>query len=164
MSKKETAALSVGADRRPCVPLDTKENQVDNSLSQQTHKSKHKFKGFFLPNHIFDFELAPGAFCVYCYLCRCRNVKDGNVCFPSYRTIAQACCISKRTVSNALRQLESLGLVLRQKRFHDRRQTSNLYFVPEPGANPACSPVPYLLGDTVQDACQEQDEGNSTNK
>ena len=168
MSKKEATAMSVGADRRPCTHSGTKENQTDNSLSQQTHKSKYKLKGFFLPNHIFDFGLTPGAFCVYSYLCRCRNVKDGNVCFPSYRAIAAACSVSKRTVSNALCQLESLGLIHRQKRYHGRRQTSNLYFVPEPAlsarADFACSPKSDLRGAMVQNACQEQHERNSTNK
>lgn len=169
MNVKEKAVLSVSADGQPCVSQDTNANQLAFSIASETVKSKKKVKGFFLPNHIFDFDLIPSAFCVYSYLCRCKNAKDGNTCFPSYRTIAAACCISKRSVSNALRQLEALGLVKRQNRFQNKRQTSNLYFLPElnlPGecVTVADSRVSNLLGVTVHNACQEQNEPNNTNE
>jgi len=99
-----------------------------------------------MSNHIFDYPLSQVEFSVYAYLCRCRNSKSGT-CFPSFQTIAGACNISKRSVSNALNRLEELRLIHRENQFRERQQTSNLNTLPEvqpmpaPGANDACSPV-----------------------
>ncbi|WP_368236610.1 helix-turn-helix domain-containing protein, partial [Anaerotruncus rubiinfantis] len=41
---------------------------------------------FIVQNQAFDFALSPICFVVYCYLCKCRNKKNG--CYPSKRTIA----------------------------------------------------------------------------
>ena len=124
-------------------------------------------KDFFMSNHIFDYPLSPMEFSVYAYLCRCRNSKSGT-CFPSFQTIARACNISKRSVSNALNRLEELRLIHRENQFRDRRQTSNLYTLPEvqpmpaPGANDACSPVTPVLS-PVEPAAWEINQPNETN-
>ena len=124
-------------------------------------------KGFFMSNHIFDYLLSPVEFSVYAYLCRCRNSKSGT-CFPSFQTIATAYNISKRSVSNALNQLEELRLIQRENQFRERRQTSNLYTLPElqpmpaPGANDASSPVTSVPSPR-ESAAWEIDKPNETN-
>ena len=128
-------------------------------------------KGFFMSNHIFGYPLSPVEFSVYAYLCRCRNSKSGT-CFPSFQTIAGACNISKRSVSNALNRLEELRLIQRENQFRERRQTSNLYTLPEvqpmpgPGATDACSPVPPVLspGEPAAWEVNQPNEKNDTHQ
>lgn len=124
-------------------------------------------KGFFMSNHIFDYPLSPVEFSVYAYLCRCRNSKSGT-CFPSFSKIATACNISKRSVSNALNQLEGLRIIQRENQFRERRQTSNLYTLPKlqpmpaSSANDASSPVPPVPS-PEESAAWEIDKPNETN-
>ena len=124
-------------------------------------------KGFFMSNHIFDYPLSPVEFSVYAYLCRCRSSKSGT-CFPSFSKIAGACNISKRSVSNALNQLEELQLIQRENQFRERRQTSNLYTMlevnplPAPGANDACFPAQPMLS-PGESAAWEVDKPNEIN-
>ena len=116
-------------------------------------------KGFFISNHIFGYPLSPVEFSVYAYLCRCRNSKSGT-CFPSFGTIAGACNISKRSVSNALNRLEELQLIRRENQFRERRQTSNLYTLlevnplPAPSAHDACTPAQPVLSPGEPDALE----------
>ena len=56
-----------------------------------------------MPHRIFQFKLSPIQFTVYSYLVSCTGQKE--VCWPSYQTIAKACCISRNT---ALRTIEAL--------------------------------------------------------
>jgi len=42
---------------------------------------------FFVSNHIFSFGLSPIEFYVYCYLCRCRNLKAGGTCFQASKPL-----------------------------------------------------------------------------
>lgn len=65
---------------------------------------------------------------VYC--CLVKHSNKNGVCFPSRRLIAEECCIDKKTVDAALRSLEKIGLVKKQKRKRqDGSNTSNLYTV-----------------------------------
>lgn len=58
------------------------------------------------------------------------NRKVGNTCFPSLSTIADDANVSRRTVVNAIEELESVGLVTVEKRMDDAGdQTSNLYWL-----------------------------------
>ena len=87
-------------------------------------------KNFFMvPNRIFDLELKPRDFTVYCCLLRHSDSKDGY-CFPSRRVIAKECGMDRKTVDSAIENLSSLGLV---KKIHRHREngtrTSNLYYV-----------------------------------
>ena len=68
-------------------------------------------KNFFMvPNRIFDLELKPRDFTVYCCLLRHSDSKDGS-CFPSRRVIAKECGMDRKTVDSAIENLSSLGLV-----------------------------------------------------
>lgn len=50
-----------------------------------------QYKNFFIvPNRIFELELKPRDFTVYCCLLRHSDSKDGS-CFPSRRVIAKEC-------------------------------------------------------------------------
>lgn len=87
-------------------------------------------KNFFMvPNRIFDLELKPRDFTVYCCLLRHSDSKDGS-CFPSRRVIAKECGMDKKTVDSAIENLSSLGLVKKIQRYReDGTRTSNLYYV-----------------------------------
>ncbi|WP_414151690.1 helix-turn-helix domain-containing protein [Acetobacterium carbinolicum] len=80
---------------------------------------------FVVQNQIFDCKLSPIAFYVYCYLCKCRNTKNG--CYPSKKTIASACGIAVSSVSKAIRQLSDVGLINITKNFKGSRQINNSY-------------------------------------
>lgn len=87
-------------------------------------------KNFFMvPNRIFDLELKPRDFTVYCCLLRHSDSKDGS-CFPSRRVIAKECGMDRKTVDSAIENLSSLGLVKKVQRHRaDGTRTSNLYYV-----------------------------------
>lgn len=83
---------------------------------------------FIIENRIFDFKLSSIVFYVYCYLCRCNNPSTG--CYPSKKTIAQACGISVSSVSKAIAVLNQLDLAKRQLNYRDKRQINNSYVLP----------------------------------
>ena len=83
---------------------------------------------FMLPNSIFKQGLKPREFIVYC--CLVKHSDKNGVCFPSRRLIAEECCIDKKTVDSAIKNLEKAGLVKKKKRRRqDGSNTSNAYTV-----------------------------------
>ena len=102
-----------------------------NAINQKSlAKELVKRKNFFMvSNRIFEFDLKPKDFTVYCCLVRhCDN--DDHSCFPSRKLIAKECGIDKKTVDAAMKNLENRGLV---KKIHRKRsdgsKRSNLYYV-----------------------------------
>lgn len=87
-----------------------------------------------LPKKIYEHELQPIPFVVYCYLLSCRNRKNG--CYPSRKTISKHCVISESSVGRAVKELEQRGLIRVRHNFGDGRQRNNSYellsLVPEP--------------------------------
>ena len=84
---------------------------------------------FIVSNRIFEFELKPRDFAVYCCLLRHADNKDFT-CFPSRRTISKECLIDKKTVDVALNNLIDIGLIKKVARTRfDGSKTSNLYHV-----------------------------------
>ncbi len=65
---------------------------------------------FSLPNEIFSLGLRPGELAVYCYLRRCES-RWTHRCWPSYRTIGKAVCMSENTVRKYVYQLADRGLI-----------------------------------------------------
>lgn len=61
-------------------------------------------------NTMFDYIEDPYAFKVYCYLCYCFN-EQMNYSFPSYKTIANDCKMSKQKVINVIKYLEEKRLI-----------------------------------------------------
>lgn len=85
-------------------------------------------KNFFkVPNCIFSHGLKPRELAVYCCLSKYSN-RNSKSCFPSRKTIARDCCMDRKTVDNAIKTLESKGLVKKEHRYRaDGTLTSNLY-------------------------------------
>ncbi len=75
---------------------------------------------------------------VYFYLAECSN--QSGVTWPSKRTIAQACKVSVATVTRALRELETAGMIITIPRHElNNRQTSNSYMI---FTEPQCTQAP----------------------
>ncbi len=69
-------------------------------------------KRFFpLPNEIFSLGLPSGALAVYSYLLYCEDRKTYQ-CWPSYRSIGEAVCMSVNTVRKYVAELEGRGLII----------------------------------------------------
>ncbi len=93
-------------------------------------KAQPPRKDFFIvANRIFELQLKPRDFTVYCCLLRHADNKD-LTCFPSRRLISEECQIDKKTVDVALNSLINVGLIqkITRTRF-DGSKTSNLYHV-----------------------------------
>ena len=85
-------------------------------------------------NKVYELELSKRATLVVFYLI---NRADSELtCFPGIKTIARECNMSTRTVQRALGDLEEVGLVRKESRFHEQGgQRSNLYYLQEPEAD-----------------------------
>ena len=66
---------------------------------------------FQLPNEIFLLGLSPGALAVYSYLLCCEN-RSTYQCWPSYRSIGGAVCMSVNTVRKYVAELEERGMIV----------------------------------------------------
>lgn len=87
-------------------------------------------KNFFMvSNRIFELNLKPRDFAVYCCLLRHSDNENGS-CFPSRRVIAKECSIDRKTVDSAVENLSALGLVKKVCRHRENgTKASNLYYV-----------------------------------
>lgn len=82
-----------------------------------------------VPNRIFELELKPRDFTVYCCLLRHSDNTDLS-CFPSRKLIAKECGIDRKTVDSAIENLSALGLIKKIVRYRENgTRTSNLYYV-----------------------------------
>ncbi|MGX8797643.1 helix-turn-helix domain-containing protein [Fusibacter sp. JL298sf-3] len=82
----------------------------------------------FLIECVYSLELTQRATLVAFYLIN-RADSEGT-CFPGVKTIARECNISSRTVQRALNDLEEVGFLARESRFHEQGgQRSNLYYL-----------------------------------
>ena len=90
-------------------------------------------KGYFrTDNEIYDnldIDITVYALAVYGYLCRCGN--QSRDAFPSYTTISKRCRISRQTAIRAIKGLETLGLITKDKR---EKRKSNLYLLSDIGS------------------------------
>ena len=75
------------------------------------HKTRCGQKFFPLPNEIFSLRLSSGALAVYSYLLFCEDRKTCQ-CWPSYRSIGGAACMSVNTVRKYVAELEERGLAV----------------------------------------------------
>ena len=81
-----------------------------------------------LIERVYSLELTQRATLVAFYLVN-RADSEGT-CFPGVKTIAKECNISARTVQRALNDLEGVGFLVRESRFHVQGgQRSNLYYL-----------------------------------
>ena len=92
----------------------------------KTQPSKKDF--FMVANRIFELNLKPRDFAVYC--CLLRHSDKQHSCFPSRKLIEKECQIDRKTVDVAIENLEALGLIKKGHRYRkDGTKTSNLYYV-----------------------------------
>ena len=89
-----------------------------------------KRKTFFVTTDVFDKALSPAAIAVYTYLSFCGNKE--RQCFPSVRTIANACGIGATCTRDSLRELIANGLIRREPNYTispngRKRRMANLY-------------------------------------
>ena len=76
------------------------------------YTKRNAVKNFFpLPNEIFSLGLPSGALAVYSYLLYCEDRKTYQ-CWPSYRSIGEAVCMSVNTVRKYMIELEERGLIV----------------------------------------------------
>lgn len=84
--------------------------------------------GFFMQSNItFDWNLSEylttNELITYIYMTRMGNNNEAT--FPSYQSIANSCCFSRRTAIRSIARLEELNLIEKKRRFNE----SNLYIV-----------------------------------
>lgn len=75
-----------------------------------------------------DNRLTPIEKVVFCLLCRYVNLGSRD-CFPSIKKLAEKANCSEFSVQKALKRLAELGLIERQERFINGRQTTSLYTI-----------------------------------
>ena len=85
---------------------------------------------FYVQCGVFGRGISSAAMCVYFFLCKCANAQ--GTCYPSRETIGQNTGLCKSTVTLAVKELASMGLIefepqYRMLKAGKRRQTSNLY-------------------------------------
>ena len=98
----------------------------------EENEVRMKVPYFQVPNKIFDVEeLGKCEKLVYMYLARCGN--QGSKAFPSYKTIADKCSMSRRKAIDAVKELKELGLVEKQERkYKPDTNKTNLYWINTP--------------------------------
>jgi hypothetical protein len=78
-------------------------------------------------NNIFEYDISPHTFKVYCYLCMISTAKNYPV-HLSHKKIAIACKVGKSTVIKAIAELESEELLKYEKQLgEDGEMRSNKY-------------------------------------
>jgi predicted transcriptional regulator len=94
---------------------------MENANNQE--KITNYFKAF---NKIFEADITKDDKLVFLYLCRCSN--NNKFAFPSYKTIAEKCSISRKTAITSVKNLLQNNLLIKK----NRDKNSNLYFILPP--------------------------------
>ena len=80
-------------------------------MKYNRYPKRDALKDYFpVPNEIFCLGLSSGEIAVYAYLLRCENRKTFQ-CYPSYKTIGNAVCMSKNTVKKYVDSLIEKRLI-----------------------------------------------------
>ncbi len=91
-----------------------------------------KRNAFYVGSDVWNSALGSKSKLVFTYLSRCANA--AGECFPSVKSIAEGCAVSKSTVKRALRELEASGAITVEERYvrymGGRRRTTNIYRIP----------------------------------
>lgn len=127
-----------------------------------SHDVKKAYEVIFIQLHSSDLihlmkTCKPTTINVFLALHIRANRKAGNTCFPSLSTIADDANVSRRTVVNAIEELESVGLVTVEKRMDDAGdQTSNLYWLhrKSESAQGSAGSAPQVVQDLHQGVVQ----------
>ena len=97
-----------------------------------TEQLKLRVGHFFpLPNSVFSFGLSVGEIAVYGYLLY-REDRESYECWPSYRTIGAALCMSRNTVMKYVHRLEEKEFIVTEptqvKRSDGSKRNGNLKY------------------------------------
>jgi hypothetical protein len=118
---------------------------------------KVKFPYFQVPNSVFDdreLDLKPFEKLVLTYIYRCSN--QGAEAYPSYKTIADRCGISRTSAVNVIKSLTRKGCIKRTKRPKSNNDNdTNIYKVTlKPGMGDLLAPskgdIPGLVNEENQ--------------
>ena len=90
---------------------------------------KRKINFTIVPNELIDTDrISTHAKLTYIVLCRFANKE--LTAFPSQKKIAERAGMSRMTVSRVMKELEDVGLIVRQeRRRNDGGKASNLYIL-----------------------------------
>ncbi|MFX4303681.1 helix-turn-helix domain-containing protein [Alicyclobacillus tolerans] len=101
-------------------------------MAEQDRVRKGWTSNFFqTPNGIYEMPISACAKAVYIFLCRCAD-REGQS-FPSYKTIGEAIGWGRTKVAEALKELETIGLLIRQEQYKENgARDSNLYTITHP--------------------------------
>lgn len=72
--------------------------------------AQHTKGGLYAPNALYMMDLNPKEIAIYTYLLYCEERKTYS-CYPSYRTIAKALKLSRKTVAKYVHRLEDKKLI-----------------------------------------------------
>lgn len=94
---------------------------------------KNELKPFFtVESEVIDTpEIFDTIYEAHLYITLCRFCNNQQVTFPSYKTLADYCFCSKRTIIKALNGLVEKGLVKKVQRYDEETKTyqSNSYII-----------------------------------
>ena len=112
----------------------------------EENEVRMKVPYFQVPNKIFDVEeIGKCEKLVYMYLARCSN--QGSKAFPSYKTIAEKCSMSRRKAIDSVKKLKELELVEKQERkYKPDMNKTNLYWINTPSECDALGGECHALG------------------
>lgn len=82
---------------------------------------------FKMANQIFDYQLSPNGFKVYCLLISRKNCLDASIL--SYQAIADGCGIDSKTARRAVDELVNRELVVKEHRYNILGYAKNKYTV-----------------------------------
>ena len=116
---------------------------------------KERKNWFYSYNMIFEQNISSQAKLIYLYLCRCAD-EEGHA-FPSFKTIADKCTISRSSVIRAIKELIDIGLLEKNKRVRaNKSQASNLYYIfDEPNTIPSVTETPPSVTETLPPSVTE---------
>lgn len=113
---------------------------------------------FTAPDALFDVRVSPVAKLVYLYLCRMAGTDASS--YPSRKRIAAHCSCSLTSLGRALRELAEAKMIEKNPRYRDNGgQSSNLYLVREPVAQPRQTKLRLIEGGRQEESSQKP--GNS---
>lgn len=82
---------------------------------------------FKMANQIFDYQLSPNGFKVYCLLASRKNCLNASIL--SYQAIADSCGIDSKTARRAIDELMSRELIVKEHRYNILGYAKNKYII-----------------------------------
>ena len=117
-----------------------------------------KTKWFTAPDALFNQRVSATAKLLYLYLCRMAG-KDASS-YPSRKKMAAMCSCSLTSLARAMRELAEANLIEKNPRYRENGgQSSNLYIVAQPEAQPGQTKLRFIEGGKTEKNVEKS--GNS---